>query len=93
MKQMAFSEIKDDRSRFLHKAESEQIVTTRQGKPAGVLACFASEDDWGDYRFEHDAHVLERITAARASIRAGRGERLKDLPATKKGGSSTKAVE
>ena len=85
MKQIALSEIKDDLSRFLHQAESEQIVITRHGKPAGVLVGFASEDDWLDYRLEHDTRFLERITAARASIRAGRGVRLEDLATAIKG--------
>jgi prevent-host-death family protein len=31
------SEIKDDLSRFLHEAANEEIVITRNGKPAGVL--------------------------------------------------------
>ena len=84
MRQIALSEIKDDLSRFLHEAESEQIVITRHGKPAGVLVGFASEDDWLDYRLEHDARFLERITTARANIQAGRGVRLKDLAATLK---------
>jgi len=84
MKQIALSEIKDDLSRFLHEAESEQIVITRHGKPAGVLVGFASEDDWFDYRLEHDSRFLGRITAARASIQAGRGVRLEDLPAALK---------
>jgi len=90
MKQIALSEIKDDLSRFLHEAESEQIVITRHGKPAGVLVGFASEDDWFDYRIEHDPRFLERITAARASIQAGRGVRLEDLAATLKGPKTPK---
>jgi prevent-host-death family protein len=88
MKQVALSEIKDDFSRFLHEAESEQIVITRHGKPAGVLVGFASEDDWLDYRIEHDPRFIERIAAARASIQAGRGVRLEDVTAILK---STKA--
>ena len=66
MKQIALSEIKDDLSRFLREA----IVITRHGKPAGVLLGFASEDDWLDYRLEHDPRFLQRIESARASIRA-----------------------
>jgi prevent-host-death family protein len=31
------SEIKDDLSRFLREAEAEEIVITRNGKPAGLL--------------------------------------------------------
>ncbi len=79
MKQIALSEIKDDFSRFLREAASEQIVITRHGRPAGVLVGFASEDDWFDYRLENDSGFLVRIASARASIRAGRGVRLEDL--------------
>jgi len=90
MKQIALSEIKDDFSRFLHEAESEQIVITRHGKPAGVLVGFASEDDWFDYRLEHDPPFHDRITAARASIQAGRGVRLEDLATPLKGSKTSK---
>ena len=79
MKQIALSEIKDDLSRFLREAASEQIVITRHGRPAGLLVGFASEDDWLDYRMEHDPGFLDRIASARASIQAGRGVRLEDL--------------
>ena len=84
MKQIALSEIKDDLSRYLHEAESEQIIITRDGKPAGVLVGFASEDDWLDYRLEHDPAFLQRISAARSSIQTGRGVRLEDLGAALK---------
>ena len=79
MKQIALSEIKDDLSRFLREAASEQIVITRHGRPAGILVGFASEDDWLDYRLEHDPGFLDRIASARASIQAGRGVRIEDL--------------
>jgi|ERR1043166_483779 prevent-host-death family protein len=85
MKQIALSEIKDDLSRFLHEAEGEEIVITRHGKPAGLLLGFASEDDWLDYRLEHDPRFLRRIESARSSIRAGRGVRIEDLDPTLRG--------
>src|ERR1041385_2783904 len=85
MKQIALSEIKDDLSRFLHEAEGEEIVITRHGKPAGLLLGFASEDDWLDYRLEHDPRFLRRIESARSSIRAGRGVRIGDLDPTIEG--------
>ena len=50
MKQVPLSEIKDDLSRYLREAESQEIIITRHGKPAGILIGFASEDDWFDYR-------------------------------------------
>jgi len=79
MKQVALSELKDDFSRYLHMAENEEIVITKHGKPAGVLVGFASEDDWFDYRLEHDPRFLQRVARARQSLRAGKGIKLEDL--------------
>ena len=79
MKQVPLSEIKDDLSRFLREAETQEIIITRHGKPAGVLIGFESEDDWFEYRLEHDPRFLRRIEQARNSLRAGRGVRLEDL--------------
>ena len=42
MKEVPLSEIKDDLSRFLREAETQEIVITRHGKPAGVLIGFES---------------------------------------------------
>jgi prevent-host-death family protein len=81
MKEVPLSEIKDDLSRFLREAETQEIVITRHGKPAGVLIGFESEEDWFEYRLEHDARFLRRIEQARNSLRAGRGIRLEDLEA------------
>src|SRR5690242_8139918 len=78
-RQVALAEVKDDLSRFLRLAESEEIVITRHGKPAGVLIGFESEEDWFDYRLEHDPRFLRRIEQARSSLGAGRGVRLEDL--------------
>ncbi len=83
MKKVPLSEAKDDLSRYLHVAESEEIIITRHGRPAGVLIGFASDDDWIDYRFENDPRFQERIESARASLRRGEGTRLEDLPAKK----------
>jgi prevent-host-death family protein len=79
VKEVPLSEIKDDLSRYLHEAETQQIVITRHGKPAGMLIGFESEDDWFEYRLENDARFLRRIEQARNSLRAGRGIRLEDL--------------
>ena len=45
MKEVPLSEVKDDLSRFLREAETQEIVITRHGKPAGVLIGFESEED------------------------------------------------
>ena len=79
MREVPLSKVKDDLSRFLRQAETEEIVITRHGKPAGVLIGFESEEDWFEYRLEHDPRFLRRIEQARSSLRAGRGVRLEDL--------------
>ena len=79
MRRVPLSEIKDDLSRFLREAESEEIVITRNGKPAGVLIGFGSEDDWLDYRLENDPRFLRRVEQARKSLREGRGVRIEDV--------------
>lgn len=79
MKKVALSDVKDDLSRYLRIAEKEEVVITRHGKPAGLLIGFKSEDDWFDYQLENDVRFLERVEAARTSLRAGRGVRLEDV--------------
>lgn len=79
VKEVPLSEIKDDLSRYLREAETQEIVITRHGKPAGVLIGFESEEDWFDYRLERDPRFLQRVERARDNLRAGRGVRLEDL--------------
>ncbi len=79
MRRVPLHEVKDDLSRLLRQAESEAIVITRHGKPAGLLVGFKSEDDWFDYRLENDPRFLERVASARRSLRAGKGIRLEDV--------------
>jgi prevent-host-death family protein len=79
MKKAALSVVKDDLSKFLRIAEKEEVVITKHGRPAGILIGFESEDDWFDYRLEHDPKFLARIHAARSSLRAGRGIAIEDL--------------
>ena len=81
MKTVALNEVKDELSKYLRLAEKGAIIITRHGKPAGVLIGFASEDDWFDYRLEHDPRFLQRIERARQSLRAGRGIKLEDIKA------------
>jgi prevent-host-death family protein len=80
MRKVSLSEIKDQLSEYLRLAEKEEIIITRHGKPAGVLIGFGSEDDWFDYRLEHDPKFLARVEAARKSLREGKGVPLEDLP-------------
>lgn len=72
--------MKDDFSRYLRLAADEEIIITRHGRPAGVLIGFESEDDWFEYRLEHHPEFLRRVSEARASLAAGKGVRLEDVP-------------
>jgi prevent-host-death family protein len=80
VKEVSLSEVKDDLSKYLRQAEQRPVLITRHGQPAGVLIGFASEDDWFELRLEHDPRFLARVERARASLRAGRGVRLEDVP-------------
>jgi hypothetical protein len=46
-----------------------------------VLIGFGSEEDWFEYRLETDPRFLERVAAARQSLRAGRGIPLEEVTA------------
>jgi hypothetical protein len=73
MKTVALSSVQDDLSKYLRLAAREQIVITHQGKTAGVLIGFESDDDWFDYRLENDVRFMARVASARSSLRDGRG--------------------
>jgi len=79
MKRVALSKVKDHLSEYLDLAEKEEIIITRHGKAAGVLVGLRSEDDWFDYRLEHDPRFLARVASARESLKKGKGIRIEDL--------------
>ncbi|MCY4375381.1 MAG: type II toxin-antitoxin system prevent-host-death family antitoxin [Spirochaetaceae bacterium] len=66
-------------SRYLRIAETEEVVITRNGEPAGVLVGFHDEEDWLEYRLEHGLRFLARVESARKSISEGQGTPLEDL--------------
>ena len=79
VKEVPLSEVKDDLSRYLREAETQEIIITRHGRPAGILIGFESEEEWFEYRLENDPRFLRRIEQARDSLQAGRGIRLEDI--------------
>jgi prevent-host-death family protein len=79
MRRVALSKVKDHLSEYLDLAEKEEVIITRHGKAAGVLVGFRSEDDWFDYRLEHDPKFLARVASARESLKKGKGIRIEDL--------------
>lgn len=80
MKKHTMSEAKDDICRIIREAEREEVLITRHGKPAAVVIGFHDEEDWFDYRLEHDEKFLRRIAKARQEIRKGQYVTLDDLP-------------
>jgi antitoxin (DNA-binding transcriptional repressor) of toxin-antitoxin stability system len=66
---VALTKFKDSLYRYLRLAEGEETIITRHGKSAGVLIGFETEDDWLDYRLEHDPRFLERIERASRNVR------------------------
>ena len=79
-KRVALAKVKDDFSRYLKLAASEEIVITRHGRPAGVLIGFGSDEDWFEYRLEHHPEFLRQVREARAALAGGHGTRLEDIP-------------
>ena len=80
VRRVALAEVQDDLSRFLRLVESEEILITRHGRPAGVLIGFQTEDDWFEYHLEHHPAFVRRVAEAREAVKAGRGVRIEDLP-------------
>jgi len=73
MKRVGLADMRDHFSQYVREAGKEHTVITRHGRPAGVLIGFETEDEGFEYRIENDPRFLERIAAARASLRAGKG--------------------
>jgi prevent-host-death family protein len=79
MKKVKLSDVTEDFPKYLHLAEDEEVVITRDGKPAGVLIGFRSEDDWLEFQLEQDPRFLQHIETSRQGLREGRGVRLEEL--------------
>jgi prevent-host-death family protein len=80
MKKHTMSEAKDDICSIIREAEKEDVLITRHGKPAAIVIGFHDEDDWFDYRVEHDEQFLRKIAKAREEIRKGEYVTLDELP-------------
>lgn len=80
MKTHTMTEAKNDICRIIREAEGDEVLITRHGKPAAVVIGFRDEDDWFDYKLEHDERFLRRIAKAREEIRKGQYVTLDELP-------------
>jgi len=80
MKTHTMTEAKNDICRIIREAEKDRVLIIRHGKPAAVVIGFQNEDDWFDYRLEHDGAFLRKIAKAREEIRQGKFVALDKLP-------------
>jgi prevent-host-death family protein len=80
MKTHTMTEAKNDICRLIREAEGGQVLVTRHGKPAALIIGFRDDDDWLDYRLEHDPRFLARIAKARQEVREGKFVPLESLP-------------
>ena len=74
------TQAKSDICRIVREAAAGEVLLTRHGKPVAVVIGFRDEDDWFDYRLEHDEDFLRKIAKAREDIRKGRYVTLGELP-------------
>ena len=79
MTKVPVNEAKNQLSSLLKKAEDEEVLITRHGRPAGVLIGFADEEDYFDYRLENDPRFEARMARSREQKRRGEVIRLEDM--------------
>ena len=60
MKIASVKEVKDNLSQFLKKAEEEDVVITKNGRPTAILH-HLGEDELEDYLLEHDPKFMRKI--------------------------------
>jgi len=79
MKTHTMTEAKNDICSIIREAEKDEVLITRHGKPAAVVIGFRDEDEWFDYKLQHDERFLRRIAKARREIRDGKFVTLDEL--------------
>lgn len=70
MTKVPINEAKDQLTYLLKKAENEEVLITRHGRPAGILIGFADEEDYFDYKLENDPRFEARIARSREQKKA-----------------------
>jgi len=79
MKTISMTDAKNDICTIIRDAETQEVIITRHGKPAAIIVGFHDEDDWFNYRLEHDERFLKKIAQAREDIHQGRFTSLEEL--------------
>lgn len=79
MRQVPLNQVKDSLSKYLRLAETEDVIITRHGVPAGILIGFADPEEWWEELVLRHPQFQERVTQARENLRAGRGRTIEQL--------------
>ena len=80
MSKVPLATVKNDLSGYVKKSARDEVLITRHGEPAAILIGFADEEDWFDYRLEHDNRFLKRMAESREQARKARVTGLEELP-------------
>lgn len=81
MRQVPLYEVKNDLSRYLRIAETEDVIITRHGVLAGILIGFTDPEDWWEEALLRHPLFQKRIAQARQSAREGKGISIEQLRA------------
>ena len=61
MKEVTIVEAKTNFNSLLKEAQAGHILITRHGQPAGVILGFEDDEDFFDWRLEHDPVLIAKI--------------------------------
>ena len=75
MKIVPMNEVKNRFSRYLELSRREDIVVTKNGRPAAILHA-VTDEDLEDYLFESDPRFIARIEALRREFQRQGGTPL-----------------
>lgn len=78
MKIVPLNEVKNRFSTYLDLCKREDIVVTRNGRPAAILHA-VNDEDLEDYLFESDPRFIARIEALRREFQRGGGTPVADV--------------
>ena len=97
MKIVPLNEVKNRFSTYLELSKREDIVITKNGRPAAILHA-VTDEDLEDYLFESDPRFIARIEALRREFQRGGGTPLADVrrelraPASRRGRVTTRRL-
>lgn len=78
MKIVPLNEVKNRFSTYLELSKREDIVVTKNGRPAAILHA-VTDEDLEDYLFESDPRFIARIEALRRAFQREGGTALADV--------------